>query len=136
MYAVEKYSTSLSYFSIESLIVVVTMVFSANGDEFVADDDAVGQYSFDYTAIFTSAVSEIFGTTIVILMIDRLGRIPSHVITYVCGGISMFAFCYLAAQGGGSSRSSLVVTSFLARMFFMGGACTVSYCACLTHLRL
>ena len=107
------------------------MVFSANGDEFVADENEVGQYSFDYTAIFTSAVSEIFGTTIVILMVDRLGRIPSQVITYVCGGICMFAFCYLASRGDGSSRSSLVVTSFLARMFFMGGACTVS---CFLHV--
>ena len=125
-YLGESYSSYVPYFSIAFSKVVVTMVFSANGEEFVADDNAVGQYSFDYVAIFTSAVSEIAGTTIVIIMVDRLGRIPSQVITYVCGGISMFAFCYLASLGDGSSRSSLMVTSFLARMFFMGGACTVS----------
>lgn len=104
---------------------MITNVFSADGEEYDADEDAVGQYAFDYAAIFTSAVSEIAGTTIAILMIDRLGRIPSQVITYICGGISMLAFCLLASLDG-TSRSWLVVTSFLARMFFMGVSVNLS----------
>jgi MFS family permease len=108
-------------FTYYGTIIAITLAFSGNSDEYL-DEDATGHYSFDYGAIFTSASSEIAGTTLVILLIDRIGRIPTQTISYIAGGTSMMLFCYATAVG--TSRSVMMVTSFFARMFFMGGSCS------------
>lgn len=108
-------------FTYYGTIIAITLAFSGSSDEYL-DEDAKGHYSFDYGAIFTSASSEIAGTTLVILLIDRIGRIPTQTISYIAGGTSMLLFCYATAIG--ASRSVMMVTSFFARMFFMGGSCS------------
>ena len=113
-------------FTYYGTIIAVTLVF-ASGEEM----EQVGKYSFDYVAILMIACSEIAGTTLVLLMVDRVGRIPAQVCSYVGGGVFCFCLCLLAtreAVGEGveqeSSRGVLIVVAFLARMFFMGGSCT------------
>jgi MFS family permease len=102
-------------------IIVITMVFaSANEDD--PDQDGAESYSFDYWAIFTSASAEVGGTTLIILLVDRIGRIPSQALSYLAGGCSLLIFCILASQED-ASRSHLIVFSFLARMFFMSANC-------------
>lgn len=108
-------------FTYYGAIIAITLAFSGNDEEFL-DEDAKGNYSFDYGAIFTSASSEIAGTTLVILLIDRFGRIPTQTMSYIGGGISILLFCLATADG--SSRRVMMITSFFARMFFMGGSCS------------
>lgn len=108
-------------FTYYGAIIAITLAFSGTDEEFM-DEDAAGNYSFDYGAIFTSASSELAGTTLVIFLIDRLGRIPTQTISYIGGGISIVLFCF--ATDNGSSRAVMMTTSFLARMFFMGGSCS------------
>ena len=97
------------------------MVFaSANDDD--PDQDGAESYSFDYWAIFTSASAEVAGTTFIILLVDRIGRIPSQALSYFGGGCSLLMLCLLASQED-ASRSHLIVFSFLARMFFMSASC-------------
>lgn len=87
-------------------------------------------YSFDYGAILASASAEIAGTTLVILTVDRVGRIVSQSACYALGGASVFALCWLASDGSDSaavetaSRASLIGAAFAARLFFMAATCT------------
>jgi hypothetical protein len=102
-------------------IIIITMVFASANDD---DPGEVGaeSYSFDYLAIFTSASAEVVGTTLIILLVDRVGRIPSQAFSYFAGGGSLLIFCFLASQED-PSRSHLIVFSFLARMFLMSANC-------------
>jgi MFS family permease len=102
-------------------IIIITMVFaSANDDD--PNQDGAESYSFDYWAIFTSASAEVAGTTLIILLVDRIGRIPSQALSYLAGGCSLLTFCLLASQED-APRSHLIVFSFLARMFLMSANC-------------
>lgn len=108
-------------FTYYATIMVVTLVFSTEQPEDggAADDEkSTGGYSFDYVAIFTSASSEVAGVTLVMLVIDRVGRIPTQTVCYVLGGISVCTLSILASQE--ASRNSLVAMAFLSRLFFMG----------------
>ena len=100
-------------------IITVTMIFAANPDELETD----GAYSFDYAAILASASAEFAGTTITILLVDRLGRIPTLVASYLGGGFSVFLLTLLAMDSD-SPREQLILMGFLSRLFFMGGSCT------------
>lgn len=104
---------------------IVTLAFSGQTQEDFVDDDRVeaGSYSFRYGAIFASASSEIAGTTLVVFMIDRFGRIPSQVFSYLFGGIFTFIFCLVVSKGE-APHGVLIFLSFFARMFFMGGSCS------------
>jgi hypothetical protein len=97
------------------------MVF-ASADAEDAHMDGAESYSFDYWAIFTSASAEVAGTTLIILLVDRVGRIPSQALSYFAGGLSLLILCLLASQED-ASRSHLIIFSFLARMFFMTAIC-------------
>jgi len=103
-------------------IMLVTLVFSSEnqqGDDGDADQGIPdGSYSFDYGAIITTASSEIAGVTLVLLVIDRVGRIPTQTVCYALGGIFVFTLSILASHGG--SRNSLMAMAFLSRMWFMG----------------
>lgn len=77
--------------------------------------------SFDYGAIFLSSAAELVGTTIVILAVDRAGRIPSQVLSYTFAGISVIALCFLAEAG--AQRLTLIALGFCARVFEMAGTC-------------
>jgi hypothetical protein len=97
------------------------MVFASEDAEDAHMGEA-GSYSFDYWAIFTSASAEVAGTTLIILLVDRVGRIPSQALSYFAGGVSLLILCLLASQED-ASRSHLIVFSFLTRMFFMTAIC-------------
>lgn len=102
-------------------IIAVTLVFATEqGDD---DHESNRAYEFDYGAIFAAGSSELAGTTLVIFLIDRVGRVPSQSISYLLGGLSAFALCILAS-GSSPNRSHLIATAFLARMFMMSGSCT------------
>ena len=91
---------------------------------FASDDlEQEGVYSFDYTAILASASAEIAGTTIAILAVDRVGRIPTQVVSYVGGGICLFVLTFMAMDSK-TPRFELILMGFFARLFFMGGSCT------------
>lgn len=95
-------------------------MFSTEDD---TDQGGDGVFDFDYGAIFASASAEIAGTTLVLLTVDRVGRIPSQVVSYAGGGIAVFAMC-MGANSGVVSREFLICSGFLARMFFMSATCT------------
>jgi MFS family permease len=78
-------------------------------------------YNFDYSAIFVSSAAELVGTTLVILVVDRIGRIPSQVVCYLGGGISVFLLC--ACAEAGANRLLLIALGFAARVFAMGATC-------------
>jgi len=103
-------------------IIVITLVFSEVEDENAADESG-NLYSFDYAAIFASASSEIAGTTLIILLIDRIGRIPSQTACYIGGGIMVFVLCLLRSRDE-PSRGAMVAAAFLTRMFYMSASCT------------
>jgi hypothetical protein len=102
-------------------IIVITMVFASAKDE-DPDQDGAESYTFEYWAIFTSASAELAGTTLIILLVDRVGRIHSQALSYVAGGCSLLILCLLASQED-ATRSHLIVASFLSRMFFMSASC-------------
>lgn len=107
-------------FSYYGAIIAITLVFSTEDD---SDQGGEGVYDFDYGAIFASASAEVAGTTLVLLTIDKAGRIPSQVVSYAFGAISIFVMC-MAHSTGSASRELLICTGFLARMFFMSATCT------------
>lgn len=114
-------------FAYYGTIIAVTLVFSTNVDSNdttePVDPNCNRAFGFDYGAIFASASAEVAGTTVVLLTVDRVGRIPSQVVSYAVGGISVFAMC-MGAHGGTASREFLISTGFLARMCFMSATCT------------
>jgi hypothetical protein len=107
-------------------IIVVTMVFASAGND-EPDQHGAESYSFDYWAIFTGASAEVAGTTLIILLVDWIGRIPSQALSFVGGGCSLLILCLLAGQED-ASRSHLIMFSFLARMFFMSANCATWIC--------
>lgn len=98
----------------------MTLVFSTEDDSHQGGE---GVFDFDYGAIFASASAEVAGTTIVLLTIDKLGRVPSQVVSYACGGLAIFALC-IGADSHAATRKFLIFMGFLARMFFMSASCT------------
>lgn len=102
-------------------IIAVTLVFAT--EQMHNDSENVNAYDFDYGAIFWAASSELVGTTLVISVVDRIGRIPSQTVAYTCGGISACILCLLAS-GKDPQRSHLITAAFCARMFMMSASCT------------
>jgi len=100
---------SLGYYG---TILVVTKIFDENNDN--GEDGK----AFDYSAIFISSSAELIGTVLVIYFIDKIGRIPMQVASYVVGGLSLFLLCYFFGNVG---RSVLVALSFIARTVEMCG---------------
>jgi hypothetical protein len=77
--------------------------------------------AFDYTAIFVSSSAELIGTTLVILTIDRMGRISSQVVSYAVAGVSV---CLLGILDETNANHNLLVfLGFLTRVFEMSATC-------------
>lgn len=93
----------------------VTRIFGIDDDN---DDERI---SFDYGAIFVSSTAELVGTIIVIALVDRIGRIPTQVLSYLCGGIGLFFLCMISFFGG--NKLLLVVLAFIVRICEMAGTC-------------
>jgi MFS family permease len=102
------------------VILAVSIVFSIHEDKDENGDG--GSYNFDYTAIFISASSEIVGLCIVLLTVDKWGRVPTQVSTYLLGGASCLVLGF--AAHGDSPRALLIFIAFIARMAMMGASCT------------
>ena len=98
-----------------SILILVTHIFSS-----VEKDDE--SYSFDYNAILASTPSEILATTIVLLTVDRVGRVPSATVSYAIASFATFGLCFFASQST-SPRGLLIVFSFLARGGIFSGSC-------------
>lgn len=102
----------------------------SNGTMIDSDSPAVvATTDFDYSAIFISSSAELVGTTLVIVLVDRVGRIPSQVVCYVLAGICIFMLCTLAsvAKSSGdatSDRWELVGLGFILRAMDMAATCT------------
>lgn len=108
------------YFIYFGAIMAVTLVFVKDQS---SDGKTNGQI-FDYGPIFVSALAETAGTTVVIVLIDRIGRIPSQAASYVLGGTSVFVLCGMAAQSRDRPpRISMMVAAFITRLAFMSGTC-------------
>ncbi|CAJ1969206.1 unnamed protein product [Cylindrotheca closterium] len=89
--------------------------------EIFDDSDPDGSNDFDYGAIFVSSSAELIGTTIAIILVDVVGRIPLQVMSYSLGGVSVYALCRFAEKG--MPRNTLLAFSFAARIFEMSGTC-------------
>lgn len=100
-------------------ILSTTLIFSNSPDDTQTSDS----YTFDYGAIFVSGSAEVFGTTIAIFAIDRIGRVPLQAISFTVGGISIMVLAILANVPE-SPRAALVTFAFVARMFMMSGNIT------------
>eukprot|EP00548_Thalassiothrix_antarctica_P013038 CAMPEP_0194176340 /NCGR_PEP_ID=MMETSP0154-20130528/10259_1 /TAXON_ID=1049557 /ORGANISM="Thalassiothrix antarctica, Strain L6-D1" /LENGTH=190 /DNA_ID=CAMNT_0038890471 /DNA_START=148 /DNA_END=721 /DNA_ORIENTATION=+ len=99
-------------------------MFSENKDEL-----------FDYNAILTSSLAEFFGTTLAILTIDRIGRIPLQATSYSLTGICILTLLLVANNSNASSdyddntssdyddnnnhRLVLITLAFLSRLCIM-----------------
>lgn len=82
------------------------------------------EFNYDYLAIFITSMAEIVGQTIVLLLVDRVGRILTQTIPYFLGGICVLALSIVAHRedvtGKQANQTTLLVFSFMARMFIMG----------------
>lgn len=103
-------------FSYYGTLMIVTKVFEEDNDS--DDDDSL---SFDYLAIFISSTAEIFGTTMVILTVDKWGRVMSQIIFYCFGGFFLYLLCMFADTK--ATNTLLTIYSFMARIFTMASTC-------------
>eukprot|EP00547_Thalassionema_nitzschioides_P007245 CAMPEP_0194221570 /NCGR_PEP_ID=MMETSP0156-20130528/30878_1 /TAXON_ID=33649 /ORGANISM="Thalassionema nitzschioides, Strain L26-B" /LENGTH=603 /DNA_ID=CAMNT_0038952015 /DNA_START=98 /DNA_END=1909 /DNA_ORIENTATION=- len=108
------------------LIITISLVFSNHQEK--NEQGQGGMYDFDYSAIFISASSEIFGLLFVVLTVDRWGRVPTQSICYLFGGattllLGLCAHNIINDDNDDSGRNVLVFLSFLARMAMFGASC-------------
>uniref|UniRef100_A0A7S2GUV2 Major facilitator superfamily (MFS) profile domain-containing protein n=1 Tax=Helicotheca tamesis TaxID=374047 RepID=A0A7S2GUV2_9STRA len=101
-------------------VIVVTQVFDEVSDKQLPDT-AEDHVNFDYSAIFVSSCSEIVGTVLMIFLVDRIGRVPLQILSFVMGGICLIALCFFASS---ENRSLVVFIAFVARVFEMAGSST------------
>jgi len=109
-------------FAYYGTILAITRVFddeSSSSAQVGGDDTG---YNFNYSAILKSSAGEVLGTTLVVMSVDRIGRVASQIFCYVMGGLSVFVFCWYASYEN-SSGSVLVLLAFLVRAFEMGSSC-------------
>jgi len=129
-------------------VLIISRVFSASSDKGggkgpghqqlqdgdMLDTQTARYYDFDYRAIFQSCAGEVLGLTMAVFTIDRFGRIPTQVVSYAGGGLSLFLLCYFADNDNSNFKSEqqeqaptryyiLVLLSFVARAFEMGATC-------------
>lgn len=98
-------------FTYYGLILFVTRVYSKNdGDD--GNDD--GGCSFDYSSIFINSLSELIGTTLGVVLIDRIGRVNIQMIFYFLSGL----FVALVSVPNLSSGGILAV-AFIGRFCIM-----------------
>jgi hypothetical protein len=97
-----------------------TRVFESSSNH---SSNSKSSESFDYGAIFVSSSAEIVGTTMVILLVDRVGRIPTQILSYALAGIFVFLLCTLAGSLDERPEFMLVALGFSARVFEMAGTC-------------
>jgi MFS family permease len=103
-------------------IMATTRVFeSGSGNDDITDADDGTPPTFDYSAIFLSSAAEFVGLTVVIMLVDRIGRIPSQMMSYAAAGCCVCALCIMA--GDNYPRVLLISLVFGSRVFAMAGTC-------------
>jgi len=101
-------------------ILTITNIFGSSNSSLNDDDQIENITDFNYGAILFSSSAELLGTILVILLIDKIGRIPSQVLSYFFGGVFVLLLCF----GSESKHHNLLVCyGFVARMFEMMGSC-------------
>ena len=105
------FTFSFGYFG---TLMVTTRIFSSESKDTL-------DTKFDFTAIFITSVAEFIGTTIAIVIIDRIGRIRSQVLSFLIAGLFLFMFCLLAHWN--AKRWVLLVFAFTSRIFEMTATC-------------
>ncbi|KAL3943664.1 MAG: hypothetical protein SGBAC_002284 [Bacillariaceae sp.] len=100
-------------------IMAITEIFDDENKSADAADG--GSYNFDYGAIFVSSSAELIGTTIAIVLVDVVGRVPLQAMSYSLAGVSVYVLCLLAEKD--MPRNTLIVFAFVARIFEMSGSC-------------
>lgn len=98
-------------------VIAITRIFDADDGDVDENGDAA---NFDYSAIFISSSAEVLGLALVIYAVDTIGRIPSQVISYACGGICLFILSFWSESG---DRYVLIGLAFLTRIFEMSASC-------------
>jgi len=103
-------------------IIAVARVFERVEDDMDSSETTSNEsgVDFDYSAIFISSCSEIIGTIIVLLFVDRVGRVPLQVYSYISSGICFFVLCFFATS---DKRGLLMCFAFMLRVFEMSGNC-------------
>ena len=110
----------------------VSIVFSnVKNDADDIENNEGERFDFDYVAIFITSSAESVGLILVILIVDRIGRVPTQIWTYSLGGLCLlllgvFDF-YVGAddmnavdQEEASQRLHLIFFAFLSKMFVFG----------------
>ena len=105
---------AVSAFGYYGTLMVITRVFESESKE----DDGE---NFDFSAIFISNAAEVLGVTLVILLVDWIGRIPSQVISYALSGMFLAGLCGWAELQ--APRFILISLGFGARVFVMAATC-------------
>ena len=100
-------------------ILSTTLIFSDSPDDTHISDS----YTFDYGAIFVSGSAEVFGTTLAVFAIDRIGRVPLQAISFTVGGASIMLLA-ISVNVPDAPRAVLMTFAFVARMFMMSGNIT------------
>eukprot|EP00588_Corethron_pennatum_P020372 CAMPEP_0194328878 /NCGR_PEP_ID=MMETSP0171-20130528/46233_1 /TAXON_ID=218684 /ORGANISM="Corethron pennatum, Strain L29A3" /LENGTH=495 /DNA_ID=CAMNT_0039089387 /DNA_START=93 /DNA_END=1580 /DNA_ORIENTATION=+ len=102
-----------------TIILSTTRVFQSN--ESTNDDAVTTGPEFNYGALFVTSTAEIAGVLLSILTVDSWGRVPSQVLGYAGGGISVFLMCTLSENG--APVAILTLVAFIARTFEMSASC-------------
>ena len=113
-------------------IQIVTLVFAefeVQGDgTFIFEEGE--QYDYDYEAILSSSLAEVFGQTAVLLLIDRIGRVPTQALSYALGAWAISSLClvaHLEDRGNEMDRYILVGLAFVSRAFIMAATSVTWY---------
>lgn len=99
-------------------IELTSAIFSSGGSP--ASDP--GKYSFDYGPLFAGTMSEVLGLTIVIFLIERMGRINIQTIGFGSGGVLVLVLGILVSFT--NSFGGQFTVSFFARMLLSAAAST------------
>jgi MFS family permease len=105
------FTFSFGYFG---TLMVTTRIFSSENSDTM-------DTQFDFTAIFVTSFAEFIGTTLAIVMIDRVGRIRAQVQSFLIAGLSLFMLC-LSAQSN-AQRGILLTLAITSRIFEMTATC-------------
>ena len=103
------------------IILAVTLVFSGSMDS------SSNSFEVDFRALVVTASAEVAGVTLVILSVDRIGRIRSQMAWFSICGLSVLGLCMLKASSSSISEGHgiLVALGFGARMFALSATSVV-----------
>ena len=96
---------------------LIFFVIRSYSSESGSDEEDNG-CSFNYPPILESSAAEFFGTTVVILVINKLGRVRSQVMSYTIGAIAVLLMGFSR-----SDKTMFFVFAMIGRAMAMGSTC-------------